>query len=299
MAKEKTFAPMLAAKTNDYDLLHNIRYPFLGSVKIDGVRGLATDDGLVSRTLTRIPNQHTRELFSMPELKGLDGELVFGNPFDKNVMQQTLSAVMTREGTPDVHWYIFDKFDEPGPYYERAKAAKRLTLLHPNLHWVSHVPIANHAGMMEHEARAIDLGYEGLMIRDPAGPYKWGRSTIKQGWLLKLKRFTDAEAVVLDSLEEMANNNEATIDARGLTKRASHAANKEGKGRLGKLVVRDLATGVEFEIGTGFTAEQRHNLWAGRKYLVGKFVKYKHFPHGVVDKPRHPVFLGFRDARDM
>jgi hypothetical protein len=29
--------------------------------------------------------------------------------------------------------------------------------------------------------------------------------------------------------------------------------------------------------------------------VVGKRVKYKHQPHGAKDKPRCPVFIGFRE----
>src|ERR1700743_2525812 len=72
---------------------------------------------------------------------------------------------------------------------------------------------------------------------------------------------------------------------------------------LGGFHVRDIYSGVEFDIGTGFTLEQRKNLWdawqKNPKHLLGHIVKYKHFPVGVVDKPRHPIFLGFRDRRDM
>jgi hypothetical protein len=32
---------------------------------------------------------------------------------------------------------------------------------------------------------------------------------------------------------------------------------------------------------------------------MGKVVKYKSQPTGVKDKPRFPVFLGFRDVVDM
>jgi DNA ligase-1 len=68
---------------------------------------------------------------------------------------------------------------------------------------------------------------------------------------------------------------------------------------MGTLVVRDLDTNVEFEIGTGFTAAHRQEFWEQTTSVVGRIVKYKHFPHGAKDKPRHPVFLGFRDPIDM
>ena len=34
-------------------------------------------------------------------------------------------------------------------------------------------------------------------------------------------------------------------------------------------------------------------------FVCSEFVKYKSFDHGVKDRPRHPVFLGFRSAEDL
>jgi DNA ligase-1 len=42
---------------------------------------------------------------------------------------------------------------------------------------------------------------------------------------------------------------------------------------------------------------ERKLLW--EKPPIGRVVKYKHFPYGADEKPRHPVFLGFRPEEDM
>jgi DNA ligase-1 len=57
--------------------------------------------------------------------------------------------------------------------------------------------------------------------------------------------------------------------------------------------------GEEFNVGGGFDAKERIDLWLVRETLIGRIVKVKHFPIGAADKPRHPIFLGWRDARDM
>src|SRR5690606_1152285 len=121
--------------------------------------------------------------------------------------------------------------------------------------------------------------------RSIEGPYKQGRSTFKEGHLLKIKRFEDGEAEVVGVEEQMHNTNEATLDERGYTKRSTHKDGKVGAGVLGSLLVRDTKTGEEFGIGTGFTMEQRNNLWEGRQYLIGKIVHYRHFPVGRKDAP--------------
>lgn len=273
----------------------------MASPKIDGVRALNVEGQLVSRTMKAIPNQHTQLLLRSGTLHGLDGELVVGQPTDKNLMQQTMSGVMTYEGVPDVKWYIFDMWDSPQSWLTRGTLAKEIVTEQgrAEIIWVPHRYVRSVEEMLTYEAELLEQGYEGIMLRDLYGPYKQGRSTLRQGWLLKVKRFVDAEAIVLGYTELMHNQNELTTDVRGYAKRTSHQENQVAGGMLGALVGRDIKTGVVFDTGTGFTPEQRRNLWIGRKYLPGKIFTYKHFPHGVKDKPRHPVFKSFRDRRDM
>jgi DNA ligase-1 len=138
---------------------------------------------------------------------------------------------------------------------------------------------------------------EGVILRDPAGLYKFGRSG-KTGPLLKVKRFIDFEAEVVGVYEEMHNANEAKTNELGRTERSTAKAGLVGKGTLGGLVLRALngpAEGVEFRCGTGFDADARKVLWKHRERLTGKTAKIKSFPIGVKDKPRHPVWLGWRD----
>ena len=130
-------------------------------------------------------------------------------------------------------------------------------------------------------------------------PYKCGRSSLKEGYLLKIKKFTDAEAVVIGYEEMMSNQNEAEKDAFGRTKRSTRADGMVPAGVLGALVVRDLTTNIEFKVSTGMDAYQRLMFWTQRDNLMGKIVKYKSQEAGVLIKPRFPVFLGFRSPEDM
>lgn len=298
--------PMLAAPTKP-EQLRAVKWPMLASVKLDGIRALCWRNPhsgaveVVSRRLIRIPNAYIQRLFAREEFIGLDGELMVGDWTDKQVYNKTNSAVMSVDGEPDVRWAVFDKWDIDVEYVHRAKMAKRTCEVYPTdsrVCWLSQKQCSSYEHMEQLEQDALDRGYEGLMLRSPYGPYKQNRSTVKQAYLLKVKRFADGEAEILDCAEQMHNANEATEDERGYTKRSSHKANKHETGMLGALRVRDVITGVEFDVGTGFTNEQRVNLWEGRKYLPGKLIKYKHFPIGVKDKPRFPTFIGFRHTVD-
>lgn len=124
------------------------------------------------------------------------------------------------------------------------------------------------------------------MLRYPNAPYKNGRSTVKEGALLKLKRFKDSEAVILGMELLLRNHNEVTKNALGLTERSSHKDNMVADDLLGSMNVKDYYTGIEFSIGSGFNEEQRRDFWNRRDELIGSIVKYKSFAIGVKDKPR-------------
>jgi DNA ligase-1 len=153
--------------------------------------------------------------------------------------------------------------------------------------------------MLAYEAAKVEEGYEGIILRSPNAPYKFGRSTVREGYLLKVKRFEDSEAEIIGFDEEMFNGNEAQTNELGRTKRSTAAQGLVGKQTLGAFRVRDCVSGVEFSIGTGLTAAERQQFWDRQDDFRGKILKYKFFAVGVKVAPRHPVFLGMRDARDM
>ena len=294
------FRPMLAAKAAR---LEDLRYPLLASAKLDGVRATFSDGKLFSRSMKPIPNRAIQKYFSelASVVNCLDGELLVG-AHDNNVYRRTMSAVMSHDGDPmpDLVWWIFDQVRTNEPFEERlSRAAQRIY----GKHDCTAVKILNHKyvhtpeEVLAHHAKMIDQGHEGLVLRDPQGQYKQGRSTLNEQGMIKVKVFNDSEAVVLGVVELMHNDNEQTVSEIGLSKRSSHKANKRGGGVMGALQVRDLKTGVEFEIGTGFTDADRLAMWVHPP--VGELVKYKYFAYGVKDKPRHPVFLGYRAKIDL
>jgi DNA ligase-1 len=295
--------PLLAAKTTDADL-QRAKYPMLASPKIDGIRALAAGC-LLSRSLKPIPNAHTQGLFSKPEFHGFDGELVVGNPTDKNLMQQTNSGVMSRGGKPAVKYYVFDLWEMNAPFAARYDAMCNLVTAGQDyfkmqeLQIVPHERVSSYEELLTLEAAYLEAGYEGVMLRSLNGRYKQNRSTVREGILLKVKRFVDSEATVLDYEPLYRNENAATVDERGYTKRSTHQDNKIADDLLGALYVQDLHSGVKFSIGSGLTLSQRQRLWADRSSLVGRIIKYKSFPVGVKDKPRIPIFLGFRSPLDL
>lgn len=288
--------PMLAATLED---ISKIKYPIIASPKLDGIRCLKVNGKALTRKFKPVPNHFIRNYIEANVPDGFDGEIMIRNA----TFNEIQSGVMSEDGEPDFEYHVFDYVkDSIAHPYQR-----RLTQLYswaydnkdPRIIAVSTDYINNEEELMKAEAAYLAKGYEGLMFRSLESPYKNGRSTEREGYLLKIKRFSDSEAVVLDFDERLHNANEATIDELGHTKRSSHKANMIPDNTLGAFHVRDIHSGVEFKVSTGMDDALRKQIWETRDSYLGKIVKYKYQPAGMKDLPRFPVFLGFRDERDM
>lgn len=287
--------PMLASKCERPDLLP---FPVLATPKLDGIRCLKVGGKALTRSFKPISNRFAREWIEANLPDGVDGELMLrGGTFS-----ETTSAIGRRDGQPDFVFHIFDFVDESTgtPYVERMS---RLAALPESPRVVKVLPqmLCNLGELILFEEECLAAGYEGVMVRTPDSPYKCGRSTEREAWLLKIKRFEDAEAVVLSTYEGMTNQNEAGTDAFGRTKRSMSQAGMIGRGELGGFIVRHLSTGVEFRLGYNHVVGgiDRITLWMRRETLIGRVVKFSHQPSGAKEAPRFPKFLGFREAWDL
>ena len=291
--------PMLASPVKVQD----IKFPVFVSPKLDGVRALIIDGVVMSRNLKPIPNKHVQRLFGRKELNDLDGELIVGPPGAKDVFQKTTSGVMSIDGEPDVQFHVFDSFRYPDDWFttRHLKVCIQVESLEDivPIQLVNQEVVIDQDILLKMEQRYLSFGYEGLMIRSGYGCYKFGRSTEREGLLLKVKRFTDGEAKIVGWRELMTNTNEAKTNELGQKSRSSKKAGMMPANKLGAWIVEDLKTGQEFDIGTGFTDEQRIEFWKNRLLYKHVIIKYKYQEVGVKDKPRFPVFIGFRDKRDM
>lgn len=297
MGKEVKLKPMLAETCEDLSMLV---YPVIASPKLDGIRCLIKDGVALSRTLKPIRNETVQAWAKLWGwvVDGLDGELICGE-HDETVFNRTTSCVMSASGGDGWVFWCFDRWNSAEPYVERIRVIKALAT--HNADRFKLVPTRtcrNEVELRAFEDECLKRGFEGVMVRKPDGPYKMGRSTVKEGYLLKVKRFADAEATIVGFGERMHNENPEERDATGKMDRSTARDGLRPAGDLGYLFVRD-AEGRHFKIGSGFTAAQRVELWAQRNKLMNRLVKYKHFEQGAIDAPRFPIFLGLRDPDDV
>jgi len=296
MGKETDLRPMLMPReTPD---LNTLQYPILVFAKYDGIRCLIKDGVALSRTLKPIPNISIQEwaAHNASFLEGMDGELIVGPANSPTVYRDTNSFVMSHDKVGEFTFIHFDYWNKLAFFIDRFHGDK------PN--WPKHYQKAifevanNPQDILDKEESLITEGYEGAILRNPLGLYKFGRCTMKENNAYKLKRFVDDEAIITGFEEEMYNGNLAELNELGRTKRSTAKGGLSGKDSLGAFICR-TSDGVEFRVGSGFTQADRQSFWENRESLRGTHLKYKHFPVGVKTAPRHPIFLGFRNQMDM
>lgn len=112
-------------------------------------------------------------------------------------------------------------------------------------------------------------GYEGFIVRHPGAPYVRKRSV----YVMKFKPKKRDLYRIIGTQEEVSIHGES-------------------KGTLGALICVSADEATIFNVGTGFTRDQRVEMWRKRDELVGKWaeVNYQHLTTGK-GVPRFPVFV--------
>ncbi len=235
------------------------------SEKLDGVRAYWDGTQLISRQGNRFsaPDWFTQ---GFPK-QVLDGELWMG----RNRFAEVSGAV--RRQIPDpaqwqkIRFMVFDSPGETGDFDHRLQALRVLfaQLNSPSIALIEQYKIDDETALMQALDQVIANGGEGLMLHLGSAPYRGIRSDD----LLKLKRFSDAEAVVIGH-----------IPGKG-----------KFSGMLGAVLVK-MPDGREFKIGSGFSDEQRRHPPA-----IGSTISYKYQGTTASGLPRFASF--FRARKDF
>ena len=309
-APEK-FKCMLAA--SEIPTEDELVFPLLASVKLDGIRSPILNGVAMSRKMLPLPNQSIQAWVAEYStfLQGLDGEMIVGPPNLPTTFNTTTSGVMKVSGKPDFKFYVFehwgmglcnakDRADFLAQYLKAAPAflTDRIVLIPQR--WVHNVE-----ELRNFYAQALHEGYEGLILKSPYKPYKFGRSTIKEGAALKFKEFIDYNCVILEVKQGKTNTNEKVKDELGHAKRSTAKAGKVPNQEVGGFVVEctekeSVYYGMQFNCGPGsLTQAELRALWGSRENIVGRTIRVKSQKLGGKSLPRFPSFFGWRSAIDM
>ena len=249
------------------------------------------EDQVLENLMELISARHKVSILGSDLTRGfvLDGEVV-GNSFQELMRQARRKENVAAE---DSVFHIFDIL--PVSDFSRghwnAQLSKRIDLLEamqpaidkmPNVELLPHlqVDLDDHEGRSQFERYCRDMvaaGYEGVMIKDLDAPYICKRST---SWM-KYKPTITVDLEVI-GLEEGTGRN---------------------KGRLGALVCNGVDDGKEItvNVGSGFSDEERDQLWEDRNLIVGRTVEIlcdviTQNQDGTYSL-RFPRFVRFRDDK--
>jgi DNA ligase-1 len=233
------------------------------SEKLDGVRAYWDGKNLISRqgNIFNAPPWFSQGFPDTP----LDGELWIGRRKFSQV-----SAIVRKHKASDKEWLqiAFMIFDLPT---SRENFTTRIQLMQeivknsssPYLKMIRQQQLQSNIQLQKLLEQVLAKGGEGLMLHKGSAHYQAKRSQD----LMKLKKYQDAEAVVLQHLPGKGRN--------------SH--------RLGALLVK-TTEGVTFKIGSGFSDRQRENPPA-----IGSVITYKYTGKTVNGVPRFASFMRVRE----
>lgn len=303
--KREIITPMLAATVTDDNIskVFSKHGVLLTSPKIDGIRIMANTHSFLTRNLKQLRNVYISKILDA-ELRSyfrgtsvvLDGELMVLNDDGTFVdFRVTDSKVMSeKQENFNFCYFIFDYVSEERAFerYNNLVQMGDSVLNRPHLKIVPKMTVNNIQEFMANYDDAMLAGYEGLMAQNAWSPYMHKRSTLNEACSLKYKRFEEAEAVIIGLKAMMTNENEATISETGATKRSKKAEGMVVTSKLGAFIVRNH-NGEVFNVGIGFKNTDKEEFFD--ESYIGRTITYKYFPYGGNDKPRFPVFKGFRN----
>lgn len=237
------------------------------SEKLDGIRGYWNGEKLFTRTGNTIktPTWFTKD---WPKT-ALDGEIWSQRNEFENIASCVAQQKENNSCWQKLQFMMFDLPKHQGTFSQRIAAMQTLISNHqsPFFQMVEQVKIPTKKILYKKLEQIVQMKGEGLMLHHKDARYKQGRN--KQ--LMKLKKYQDAEAVVIQHLE--------------------------GKGKyrnmLGSLLVK-TASGMQFKIGTGFSDLLRSN-----PPPIGSIITYQYIGKTKRGVPRFASFKRIRKLKEQ
>ena len=252
--------------------------PFIVQPKYDGIRcravpintGPKGDEYILlsseENIIYSVP--HLNETFRHLHLRAeLDGELYCHGMSFEDIVSITSRTVNLHPDYTKIQFHCFDIINQE-PQMRRTILIDALRGLSPYIQIAPFWLCENLDDIMRVYDKLIKMDYEGIIVRHFQAPYERKRST----FVMKFKAKKE------DVYEILGWNEEVSITG-------------QPKDRLGSLVCAS-GDGNTFQVGTGFSDEDRESLWKNIQSLKGKVVKvqYQHLTTGK-GVPRFPVFV--------
>lgn len=281
---EPLLLPMLA---KDFATAKKVVYPVLVQPKLDGVRCLAMweDDKilLLSRAGKpyRLPHLEKYLEGFLPKDTILDGEIYIHGLSCQQITH--LVKNVKDKAREKLEYWVYDCPTYKGWSNEAMSTRMNcIKLLEDSrvfdgknrlpVQFVDTQEAKDVAQVLKLEQDLVAKGFEGAIVRQHAGLYKWGH---KSSDLLKVKSFQDKEFKVVDVLEG------------------------EGKFTGCAIFVCDQGNGKTFKVSPKVTQEEKKQMYKDRKKYIGQMYTVKFFDYTDDGTPRFPVGKVFRSQEDL
>jgi len=299
------YEPMLACALLDSETEHNDEtvyeamsrciFPVFATLKLDGVLGLRLDYTLKSRTRKLIPNSIVRER-SLVIPGGTQMEI-----YTPELEFNTISGIVRTKLNPPVElshkleFHLLDNFiDQSLGYSSRLRYIEQFMPTMPSyVKYQQPIQCDNARELFLLWQRYDADNGEGICWRPIQSRYKQGRPTWNEQLLFKYARFIYEEGIVVGFEEQLENTNPDNYNAVGKMHRSKDQSGMIPKNTLGALWLRQEGK-PDFKVSSGFTAAEAKEIWLNKPKYLGQLARYKHKPHGKLNKPRSPVFDGWR-----
>lgn len=306
------FKPQLCP--NEQIDLNTLQYPQLASFKLDGIRCIFHPElGMVSRSLKPIPNKQLNEKFKIilefckEQNIILDGELyAHGRTFqditracmtDNLWSVDTLKKLKKETDEPtkyvddlvnSIKFYMFDLLmDDDKVFALRVKNYQSLIL--ENSIIVGQFDVYNKQDVLNLFEEAQKEGYEGLILKNPNGKYKFGRATVKENICYKVKPYIDFSRTIKGVVQatQVKEGTERTINELGHSVTSKKKDDRELIDKASAFIVD--WNGQDLKVTIAATDVEKEEIWANRDEYIGKEVNFKAMEIGMKELPRHPV----------
>lgn len=159
--------------------------------------------------------------------------------------------------------------------------------------------VTNKEELYEKFQQMLDYGFEGLVLTHKDHKYKFGRNTLQEGTLLKMKNDAlEYDGVIIDIVEgtKVKEGIEKTTNELGRSRTSKKKEDREPSGLAKGFLVEYLDKGT-FLVGLkDFSNNQKRHLLEDKTDYIGKCFRYTAMKP-VRDFPRHAYFSEWRDEK--
>jgi DNA ligase 1 len=272
--------------------------PYLASTKLDGFRCVFKNGLMLSNSLKELPCKQLQTRFEhMKRLSKETGLIYDGEIFSPEMTFQKISHFcmtqdLEEEKLPDsLCFNMFDLVDMNNPgltaiqRYELYKELKQ-----PFVKIIEQRLITTPAEAENMFNEALSNNFEGLMLKNPTGKYKYNRVTTKSGDGFKLKPYRTYDMLIIGIEQATVVDPEAEITKNEL----GHSRTSKKKGdripiEQASAYVVQMDDGRTLKATIAETHEQKQYIWTHQSEFIGKHVEVRAMEVGAKDVPRHPT----------